>query len=199
MIACAIEEMLSPFKGIEALIGFYRRQRDFGLCHAPFIGGPCLTHHLLHCLPACLGAPKRVCYGLKCHLNAMRHRLLRRDRGGLLTSLLLALLLLRAYIPIGFMPASGSPFLLEFCPAAASIADAGTPSSHRYPSTLRELPLRQRPRRRPHIATPGLRRAGARLPGNCRFPLHRSSAPLGCRSPIDPAVRPLSSELNYLG
>ena len=33
--------------------------------------------------------------------------------------LLLALLLFRAYVPAGFMPASGAPFALELCPAAA--------------------------------------------------------------------------------
>jgi len=38
-----------------------------------------------------------------------------------LTSILLALLLFRAYIPVGFMPASGTPFLLELCPAASSV------------------------------------------------------------------------------
>lgn len=52
--------------------------------------------------------------------NAMRQRLFVTDRGSLLTSLLLAMLLFRAYIPVGFMPASGKPFLLELCPAAAS-------------------------------------------------------------------------------
>jgi hypothetical protein len=35
----------------------------------------------------------------------------------LLGSLLLATLLFRAYVPVGFMPASGTPFLLELCPA----------------------------------------------------------------------------------
>ena len=38
-------------------------------------------------------------------------------RQALLTSVLLALLLFRAYVPVGFMPASGTPFLLELCPA----------------------------------------------------------------------------------
>ena len=42
-----------------------------------------------------------------------------------LSSLLLALLLLRAYVPVGFMPASGTPFLLELCPAAAPMPMAG--------------------------------------------------------------------------
>ncbi len=32
------------------------------------------------------------------------------------TSLVLAFFLLRAYVPIGFMPASGAPLLLEICP-----------------------------------------------------------------------------------
>jgi hypothetical protein len=36
-----------------------------------------------------------------------------------LTGSLLAVLLLRAYIPIGFMPAAGLPFQLELCPAAS--------------------------------------------------------------------------------
>ena len=38
-----------------------------------------------------------------------------RSRAGIL---LLALLLFRAYVPAGFMPASGAPFALELCPAA---------------------------------------------------------------------------------
>jgi hypothetical protein len=38
-----------------------------------------------------------------------------------LTSILLAMLLFRAYVPVGFMPASGTPFLLELCPAASSV------------------------------------------------------------------------------
>lgn len=29
------------------------------------------------------------------------------------------MLLFRAYVPVGFMPARGTPFLLELCPAAA--------------------------------------------------------------------------------
>jgi hypothetical protein len=33
-----------------------------------------------------------------------------------LLSLLLLALVVRAYIPVGFMPASGTPFLLEICP-----------------------------------------------------------------------------------
>jgi hypothetical protein len=50
----------------------------------------------------------------------MRQRLSHHSRGSLLTSLLLAVLLFRAYIPVGFMPAGGTPFLLELCPAASS-------------------------------------------------------------------------------
>jgi hypothetical protein len=38
-----------------------------------------------------------------------------------LSILLLALLLFRSYIPIGFMPAGGQPFRVELCPAAASL------------------------------------------------------------------------------
>ena len=47
-----------------------------------------------------------------------------------LSSLLLALLLLRAYVPVGFMPASGTPFLLELCPAAAPMPMAGDMAMH---------------------------------------------------------------------
>jgi hypothetical protein len=35
--------------------------------------------------------------------------------------LLLALLLFRAYIPVGFMPASGVPFALQLCPAGTEM------------------------------------------------------------------------------
>jgi hypothetical protein len=42
---------------------------------------------------------------------------------------LLVLLALRAYVPAGFMPASGTPFLLELCPAALA---AEMPASHAH-------------------------------------------------------------------
>ncbi len=35
--------------------------------------------------------------------------------------MLLALLLFQSYVPAGFMPATGTPFLLELCPAAAPL------------------------------------------------------------------------------
>jgi hypothetical protein len=41
--------------------------------------------------------------------------------------LLLALLVFRAYIPVGFMPAAGAPFQLEICPAGLA---AGTVAHH---------------------------------------------------------------------
>lgn len=47
--------------------------------------------------------------------HAMRCPFHRRGRE-LATGLLLAVLLLRAYVPVGFMPASGTPFALEVCP-----------------------------------------------------------------------------------
>jgi hypothetical protein len=37
----------------------------------------------------------------------------------LVTRLLLMALLFRAFVPVGFMPASGAPFQVELCPAAA--------------------------------------------------------------------------------
>ena len=48
----------------------------------------------------------------------MRKHLFHPGRRDWFTGLLLAVLLFRAYIPVGFMPASGTPFLLELCPAA---------------------------------------------------------------------------------
>jgi hypothetical protein len=42
--------------------------------------------------------------------------------------LLLGLLLFRAYIPAGFMPAAGAPFLLELCPSIA----AGMHAHHQH-------------------------------------------------------------------
>jgi hypothetical protein len=45
----------------------------------------------------------------------------------LLSSLLLGLLLMRAYVPVGFMPASGKPFQVELCSAALSMDMPGMP------------------------------------------------------------------------
>jgi hypothetical protein len=39
----------------------------------------------------------------------------------LISSLLLGMLLLRAYVPVGFMPASGHPFEIQLCSAALSM------------------------------------------------------------------------------
>jgi hypothetical protein len=39
----------------------------------------------------------------------------------LISSLLLGMLLLRAYVPVGFMPASGRAFEIEICSAALSM------------------------------------------------------------------------------
>jgi hypothetical protein len=52
----------------------------------------------------------------------------RRSRAGIL---LLALLLFRAYVPAGFMPASGVPFALELCP----VAMAGMPAASHHHAT----------------------------------------------------------------
>ncbi len=38
-----------------------------------------------------------------------------------MTGILLALLLFRAYVPVGYMPAAGMPFLVELCPAAGAM------------------------------------------------------------------------------
>jgi hypothetical protein len=58
------------------------------------------------------------------HGSAHRHMRTHRfnwRRPGVLTSILLAMLMFRAYVPVGFMPASGTPFRLELCPTAASV------------------------------------------------------------------------------
>ena len=47
----------------------------------------------------------------------MQTRLRHARRPNITAIVWLAALLFRAYIPVGFMPASGSPFLLELCPA----------------------------------------------------------------------------------
>jgi hypothetical protein len=46
-----------------------------------------------------------------------------------LAIILLAALVFRAYVPVGFMPASGTPFLLELCPAYAG---DDTPAHHHH-------------------------------------------------------------------
>lgn len=51
----------------------------------------------------------------------MRKHLSNFARRELFTSLLLVLFLFRAYVPVGFMPASGTPFLLELCPATYQV------------------------------------------------------------------------------
>jgi hypothetical protein len=48
-----------------------------------------------------------------------------RRRGRRAGLLLLALLLFRAYVPAGFMPANGIPFALELCPSAMADMPAG--------------------------------------------------------------------------
>jgi hypothetical protein len=59
----------------------------------------------------------------------MRKAAVNRQRRGWASLLLLALLLFRAYIPAGFMPASGVPFALELCPVGL----AGMPAhSHHH-------------------------------------------------------------------
>ena len=66
----------------------------------------------------------------------MRNTLSNYRRRDLLTSFLLAMLLFRAYVPVGFMPASGTPFLLELCPAAAPMPmSMPMPGHHHHSDT----------------------------------------------------------------
>jgi hypothetical protein len=75
------------------------------------------------------GAPRRTLAWL-CKLPMRIHALNSRRRN-VLTGVLLAMLLFRAYVPVGFMPASGTPFLLELCPAVSS----GQMPAHHHHST----------------------------------------------------------------
>jgi len=52
----------------------------------------------------------------------MKTRLRHTRRPDVLAIVWLAALLFRAYIPVGFMPASGTPFLVELCPAYGGAA-----------------------------------------------------------------------------
>jgi hypothetical protein len=61
-----------------------------------------------------------------------------RARGSRAGILLLALLLFRAYVPAGFMPADGVPFALQLCPALT----AGMPAHlHHHSGTHTEFEL----------------------------------------------------------
>jgi hypothetical protein len=64
----------------------------------------------------------------------MRKPLSNRKRHDLFNSVLLAMLLFRAYVPVGFMPASGTPFLLELCPAAAPMPMSMPMAAHQHHS-----------------------------------------------------------------
>jgi hypothetical protein len=55
--------------------------------------------------------------------------LLNRRRRDTAVRLLLALFLFRAYVPMGFMPASGTPFLLQICPVGIQ---ASMPAHHMH-------------------------------------------------------------------
>jgi hypothetical protein len=59
----------------------------------------------------------------------MRKRLFHSGRRDIFTGVLLVVLLFRAYVPVGFMPAGGTPFLLEMCPATYQ---AQMPAQHAH-------------------------------------------------------------------
>ena len=66
----------------------------------------------------------------------MRKHLINCKRRDRLTGFLLVMLLFRAYVPVGFMPASGTPFLLELCPAAAPMPmSMPMPAHHHHSDT----------------------------------------------------------------
>ena len=65
-------------------------------------------------------------------------RVLKRRQGSWASILVLAVLLFRAYVPAGFMPADGVPFALQLCPAVT----AGMPAHlHHHAGTHAEFEL----------------------------------------------------------
>ena len=62
----------------------------------------------------------------------METRLRHARRPDVSAIVLLAALIFRAYIPVGFMPASGTPFMVELCPAYAG--GAGAHHAHHHHS-----------------------------------------------------------------
>jgi hypothetical protein len=65
--------------------------------------------------------------------------------------LVLVALLVRAYIPVGFMPTSGAPFLLELCPAFGMSVPAQHLHHHdsRHHADLQDCPFGSAPAQGP--------------------------------------------------
>jgi hypothetical protein len=61
-------------------------------------------------------------------VTEMRALYSKSSRPSVLAIVLLATLVFRAYIPAGFMPASGTPFLVELCPAF----EGAVPAEHAH-------------------------------------------------------------------
>jgi hypothetical protein len=77
--------------------------------------------------------------------------------------LLLAMLLFGAYVPAGYMPASGTPFLVELCPAASP------------------MPMSLSPRQTMNMAVPGHHHHGSGTHAdfaNCPFGSAPGAGPL---------------------
>lgn len=103
-------------------------------------------------------------------------RRFRSSRAGIL---LLAMLLFRAYVPAGFMPASGVPFALELCPAGL----AGMPMHlHHHGSTHADFESC------PFGSAPGAGPVSYLLdvPAVARLPLQRVAVP----ETLPPVLRP---------
>jgi hypothetical protein len=66
----------------------------------------------------------------------------------------LAALLFRAYVPVGFMPASGAPFQLELCPAFGMSVSAHHLHHHdsRHHADLQDCPFGSAPAQGPASA-----------------------------------------------
>ena len=59
----------------------------------------------------------------------MRHMRLYTRRWTLLTRLMLGLLLVRAYVPVGYMPQAGNPLQLQICSSRASASLPAAPGT----------------------------------------------------------------------
>ena len=119
----------------------------------------------------------------------------------LFTSLLLVVLLFRAYVPVGFMPASGTPFLLEMCPATYQ-AQMPAHHGHHHSGThthFENCPFGSAPARRTDCAHRRLCAAGARrfsAPRRVRTAALQRTA---TRALISLAVPHLSPKLRFIG
>jgi len=107
-----------------------------------------------------------------------------------LAIVLLATFIFRSYIPVGFMPANGTPFLLELCPAYAGGMPAQPAHHHHHSqshSDFQDCPFGSAPAQGPVSALLAFEPAGQISaavenplpPGPLGFRLSRAHQPRG--------------------